>query len=174
MKKSVIFIINSVVIIGWISFCLKCDPELSGEWHLYIWTAFFAVFSFLDQFHWQSQELANSLHQEMDGSEQNSIRKKHEIRKTKAQLRKMLHWSWGFKLALVLSVGIFQFADLPWWQVKYGALGLSYGLVLGFLNISIFLWSYYLVFDHLSERYADNVEAAKRREKALRDLISKP
>ena len=172
MKKVSIFIINFVAITGWIYWCLRCDPLLKGEWHLYIWTAFFAIFSFLDQYHWQSQELASSLYQEMEGSEKDSIIIKREIRKTKAQLRKILHWSWGFKLALVLSVGVFQFADFPWWQIKYGAFGLSYGLVLGFLNISIFLWAYYQIFDRLAERYADNLEAVKRREEALRQFMS--
>lgn len=173
MKKIAILILNSMVVIGWIYFCLQVDPELSGEWHLYVWTAFFAVFSFLDQYHWQSQELANSLHQEMEGTELNSIHAKQQIRKTKSQLRRMLHWSWGFKLTLVASVGIFQFVKLPWCQVKYAAFGLSYGLVLAFLNISFFLWRYYLLFDQLSDKYADNLEAAKRREEALQCLMKR-
>ena len=173
MKKTAIFLINIIVLLAWLTMCLRIDPKLEGEWHLYIWTAFFAIFSFLDQFHWQSQDLASALHHDMEGTEQNSIRTKHQIRKTKAQLRRILHWSWGFKLVLVLSVGIFQFVDLPWWPVKYAVFGLSYGLVLGFLNISFFLWSYYLIFDHLSERYSDNLEAAKRREEALQSLMNK-
>jgi uncharacterized membrane protein YbaN (DUF454 family) len=54
--------------------------------------------------------------------------------------------------------------------IRHGAFGLSYGLVLGFVNLSLFLWFYYWQFDRLSDRFDDKLKKRKFIKNALNSL----
>jgi hypothetical protein len=164
------FFINTTILVGWIFICLKFDSKLTASWHLYVWTSFFATFSFLDAFHWKLLELSKRLNRGMGSTERNNVEAKQQIRTMKIHLQKIWYWAWIFKSMLILSVGVFQFGKFSLWQIKCGAFGLSYGLVLGFVNMSVFLWVYYLVFDRLYDRFEDQLERSAFRADALSRL----